>query len=230
MRLKMKKAFLVFSLLLSAISQLAMAVTTETAAEYNNDTKTLTIPAVKLKNFTLTGDEHFYDVKLHFNNSGSFDLISYPRENPAPRPTIEAEYYDRFLKIPSIKIGSDTILYNAILKPNSSWTFSILHYLNQPPISCTKETLTLAKFNQIMPKMNFEQVSNIIGCNYNLLSHGSFVHAYSWLYEDGDQKAKIQVVFSNQNTTSWAFSSSNGEKITCVAPPFLPKQCAGLLN
>ncbi len=190
-------------------------------------------PQGQVNNTYISGqvtDKNYYNVELQLNNSGDFVLLNYSTEKPANSSNMPVEYSDNLLKISSVKTGSNDFLYNAILTPNNSWTFSVLHYLDQPTVNCTEKTLSLDKFKQIKSHMDFDQVSNILGCSYELtlyepgLESGSTDSYYFWQYHKGKTITKIIMIFTNQNLSFWGFFPSIGNYIGCYAPPLVAQK------
>ncbi|MEE9354627.1 MAG: hypothetical protein V3U75_03470 [Methylococcaceae bacterium] len=218
----MKKLFLVILLLLSVISELLAA-----EPEYNVDSKILSIPSIDVESPNFLGPglgiPRIYDATLELNRLGSFDILNYSIDEPSGSFEIEANYdpFSGVLRIPSVKIGNGSI-YNAVLRLDQSGKFSILDYLNETPIDCTKEMLTLDKFKQLSPEKNLEQVTDIIGCT-GKLEFDLSVSKYSWRQGNGF-KPSIDIHFRNGGIISWIFTDPNGDKVKCFDNPLVNKQ------
>ena len=110
----------------------------------------------------------------------------------------------RYLTLPSVQVGN-TIYNNLVIRIDSLAVISVGSVTTAPPPSsaakCTAANFTIAKFNQIAVGMTVDQVTNLLGCQYDATFHvvTGAVEYDAWDYIDltKNQSYLIQIYFLN---------------------------------
>lgn len=150
------------------------------ASEFDENNKTLTIPAINVDvPFGFENGFHPFvnyieEGKLKLNKSGRFEILGYSEKKELPLSLsgtvvrANATYYfdTRELRIERIRINGNNF-YDAILQLKDFGEFEIISFSDKKPIAieCTEEHVTREKYNQIVAGMYIIDINRLMGCN-----------------------------------------------------------------